>query len=606
MAKKRKQAKKKASVHGTYEKKKRKQWSEESMVRALEEAAKGKLPISRISVKYKVPCTTLKDRIKGRVKHGTNPGPRPYLNEDEEEHLANHLISTAKLGYGKTRKQVKAFAEKVAKEKGVLRKERITDGWWEKFMKRREELSLRRADSTAHVRMDSVNNESIKYYYDLLEATLDENHLHSSPGQIYNMDETGVPLDPRPPNVITKRGQKKVRYRQSGKKEQISVIGCGNAAGQAIPPMVIFEGKYLNYLWTIGEVPGTIYGMSEKGWTDQELFLYWLKHFLKYANPGRPLLLLLDGHSSHFELSSIEMAREKGVIILCLPPHTTHESQPLDSAVFGPLKKHWTDECHDYQQTHPGEVITKYNFSKLFSKAWLKSLSAQNLIAGFKNCGVHPFNRSAIQIIDETQHGKHTNGYSNAPVPNNTEMPRSATNSPLACNTSVPDNVPVPSTNENSAQLHLQECIPEISDELRKKFERRYKEGYDLPDPVYRQWLEVTHPTSISNLFPDAQVLIPLQISDTPNENSPPPAQHPVPPSTTPAIEKQLSNEYSSSLETFLGPLRAKQTSTRAITTARVLTSDECYNVIKEKEMKKKAEEAEKHRRKVEREEKKR
>jgi len=57
------------------------------------------------------------------------------------------------------------------------------------------------------------------------------------------MDETGVPLDPRPPNIIAQSGQKKVRYRQSGKKEQISVIGCGNAAGQAIPPMVIFEGN---------------------------------------------------------------------------------------------------------------------------------------------------------------------------------------------------------------------------------------------------------------------------------------------------------------------------------------------------------------------------
>jgi len=36
---------------------------------------------------------------------------------------------------------------------------------------------------------------------------------------------------------------------------------------------------------TIGEVPGTIYGMSEQGWTDHEVF-FWLKHFLNYANPG--------------------------------------------------------------------------------------------------------------------------------------------------------------------------------------------------------------------------------------------------------------------------------------------------------------------------------
>ena len=75
--------------------------------------------------------------------------------------------------------------------------------------------------------------------------------------------------------------------------------------------MVIFEGKYLNYQWTHNEVPGTYYGMSGKGWMDQELFRYWLKdHFLKYAVPSRPLLLLMDGHSLHYEPSSVELAKE--------------------------------------------------------------------------------------------------------------------------------------------------------------------------------------------------------------------------------------------------------------------------------------------------------
>ena len=119
-----------------------------------------------------------------------------------------------------------------------------------------------------------------------------------------------MPLDPRPPNIIAKSGQKKANYHQSGKKEQITVIGCGNAAGQSIPPMVIFEGKYLNHEWTVGEISGTLYGMSGKGWTDQELFLYWPRHFLKYANPERSLLLILDGHSPHF---SIELAEEQTV-----------------------------------------------------------------------------------------------------------------------------------------------------------------------------------------------------------------------------------------------------------------------------------------------------
>ena len=61
--------------------------------------------------------------------------------------------------------------------------------------------------------------------------------------------------------------------------------------------------------------------------------------FLSHVVPAQPLLLLLDGHSSHFELSSIQSAKKEGIIILCLLPHTTHESQSLDCGAFGPLKK---------------------------------------------------------------------------------------------------------------------------------------------------------------------------------------------------------------------------------------------------------------------------
>ena len=45
---------------------------------------------------------------------------------------------------------------------------------------------------------------------------------------------------------------------------------------------------------------------------------------------ARPLRLLLDGHSTHNQPEVVRLAREKKVIILCLPPHATHKAQPLD------------------------------------------------------------------------------------------------------------------------------------------------------------------------------------------------------------------------------------------------------------------------------------
>ena len=62
----------------------------------------------------------------------------------------------------------------------------------------------------------------------------------------------------------------------------------------------------------------TRYGSSKNGWTDQELFHGWLKeHFLTHAVQGHPLLLLVDGHSSHYDPATIRFAKEHSIVTRC-------------------------------------------------------------------------------------------------------------------------------------------------------------------------------------------------------------------------------------------------------------------------------------------------
>jgi len=56
------------------------------------------------------------------------------------------------------------------------------------------------------------------------------------------------------------------------------------------------------------------------------------------------------------------MARENNVVIYTLVPHTTHEMQPLDAAVFGPLKRTWQEVCHNYVQSHPDRIINSMKY----------------------------------------------------------------------------------------------------------------------------------------------------------------------------------------------------------------------------------------------------
>ena len=98
-----------------------------------------------------------------------------------------------------------------------------------------------------------------------------------------------------------------------------------------------------------------------------------------------PLLLLLDGHSSHFSPEFVRLACEKGVIVFYLPPHLTHFLQPLDSCCFSTLKTYWDAACDKFMSSHPGRIVTVYQFSKLFSEAWAQAMTPSTIIGCFKN-----------------------------------------------------------------------------------------------------------------------------------------------------------------------------------------------------------------------------
>ena len=74
----------------------RKQWTEEQMSAALNSVKTEGLSGNRSADLYGVPRSTLKDRLSGRVVHGTKPGPRPYLSTGEETELSSHLLQVAR------------------------------------------------------------------------------------------------------------------------------------------------------------------------------------------------------------------------------------------------------------------------------------------------------------------------------------------------------------------------------------------------------------------------------------------------------------------------------------------------------------------------------
>lgn len=105
-------------------------------------------------------------------------------------------------------------------------------------------------------------------------------------------------------------------------------------------------------------------------------------------------MVILDGYSTHLSIRVLRMLRDNGVIVYVLPSHTSHVTQPLDVAVFGPMKAHARQRLSVYNNSL-GNARTKLNVyaaCEIITQAYLLSMTAANIKAGFRRTGIHPLN----------------------------------------------------------------------------------------------------------------------------------------------------------------------------------------------------------------------
>jgi len=92
---------------------------------------------------------------------------------------------------------------------------------------------------------------------------------------------------------------------------------------------------------------GSIGVAHPSGWMTENNFVVFIQHFIRHVKPTheRPVLLLLDNHSSHLSVEAIDICKQNGVVLLSFPPYCSHKLQPIDRSVYGPFKKYVNSAC---------------------------------------------------------------------------------------------------------------------------------------------------------------------------------------------------------------------------------------------------------------------
>ncbi|XP_030762226.1 uncharacterized protein LOC115887043 [Sitophilus oryzae] len=325
-------------------------WSAEALQNAMNAVSTGTLGVNQAPREYGIPKTTLKNRIK--LQKSRSLGKQSCLNEEAELKLVSHIKKMQKYGFTPNR-----------------------------------DLGL--------------NKTVVEEYFSVLENVLTEYQLFEKPGNIFNIDESGLQLNNKPGYVIAEKGSKTVSNITSGEKgETISIVACCSAEGVFLPPpLCILKGKNLKECHKDGMPPGSAIVMNEKSAYINAVIRNkkWLEEHFLPRKPAGTALIILDGHTSHTNsVEVLEFCEANEIILLCLPSHTTHFLQPLDRSFFKSLKSHYYSECNRFMKTNPSRKITRYQFGKLLGEAWNKSATVQNAISGFKATGILPFNPSII------------------------------------------------------------------------------------------------------------------------------------------------------------------------------------------------------------------
>lgn len=331
-----------------------------------------------------------------------NYANRAVFSVDQENALQEYLINCSRMCYGLDTVECR----KLAYEMAVYYKLNIPKNWEDKkmagidwlygFRKRHSDLTLRKPEPCSLTRATSFNRHNVNVFFNNLEDVMRRCPSFADGSRVYCLDETGTTTVQKPKKVIAAKGARQLNKVTSAERGTLVTTCCAVAAtGSALPPAMVFPRKQYKSFMINGAPVGTLGLAQPTGWMNSELFPEVLQHFVKVtaSTKDNPSLLIVDNHDSHLVPAVLNIAKDNGVTLLTIPPHSSHRLQPLDVAVFGPLQTYYNAAMDSWLMRHPGKTVSIYNVAELLGQAFDRAMTPSNIKSGFRKTGIFPFDR---------------------------------------------------------------------------------------------------------------------------------------------------------------------------------------------------------------------
>lgn len=353
--------------------------------------------LTRAAKVYNVPRTTLRDRLKGITPKPERRNAAHNLTSTEEETLIRYVLDLDSRGFPPRIDDVKDMADLLLTTRHV---KPVGKQWAYRLVRRRPELKTRFSRAYDFQRALCEDPALINAWFRLVVNMRGKYGIQDA--DFYNFDETGFMMGVICGNMVVTRADRRGRSKQlqPGNREWATAIECVSSDGITLPPFLIVQGvNHLASWYTECDLPPSwVIKTSPNGWTDNDTALEWIKHFDKHTTVRRQgvyRMIVLDGHESHLSAQFQEFCKEKKIITLCLPAHSSHITQPLDVGCFSVLKRAYGRELEIFIKAHINH-ITKIEFFVAFKAAHLSTMTAKNIKAGFRGAGLVPYNPQAV------------------------------------------------------------------------------------------------------------------------------------------------------------------------------------------------------------------